>query len=237
MINVLLWKWESETYRFKYTSQHVNICAKMIKRHSTVPVKIFCITDDANGIDKDIIVKPIWGSLFEFSNNSVKPNCYRRLKMFDKDFYQFLEVEQGERCISIDIDCVILSNIDKILTDTRADFIGWRKQESQVTYQGSLSSFKLGSMSFLLDDFKGQKSRELASTYIGSDQAWVSYCLQNKYPTFTAKEHGVYSFKNNNINKIGLAPNNASIIFFHGSPKPWDVLNLDFVANEYRACS
>lgn len=239
MINIILWKWNAP-YKFSYTADHVNICAAMIRRHSTIPTRIFCITDDAAGVDPTIITIPIWPSPMEIET-TLKPNCYRRLKMFSKDFNKVLsstgvDIPQGERAISIDIDAVITSNIDHILSDNRADFIGWRKQPSQTTYQGSLTSIKLCTMDYLYSDFKGAQSRAQAAHLVGSDQAWVSLKLNNTMPVFTPADHGVYSFRKDILPLIKRdlpLPANHSIIFFHGSPKPEDCPHIDFVQDNY----
>jgi len=153
-----------------------------------------------------------------------KPNCYRRLKIFSEDAKNVFKVD---RVISIDIDAVIVGNIDHILA-REEEVIGWRNV-SGVPFQGSLTSHKLGTRAYIWDDFIKNPviAREQAKKYVGSDQAWVSHKLSPHEAIFTPAKDGVYSYKKSIIPFSGgfKLPPNASIVFFHGFPKPEDLIN------------
>jgi hypothetical protein len=243
-ISILCWKWRAN-YKTTYTSDHVNIFAAMVRRNTTLPIKIYCITDDAAGVDLNLIdeVVPLWNEPEIDINNFNKPNCYRRLKMFSKQAEQMF----GERIISMDIDSVIVSNIDHILNRTE-DFIGWRKSRGSVHWQGSLTSIRAGSRAFIWDNFNGMESRIAASRFVGSDQAWVSHSLLEsgtENAIYTPHDDGVYSYREHitklykldkNGKVIPKLPENASIVFFHGTPKPFTagMENLQWIRDHYR---
>ena len=225
MLSVLTWKWKSDANaRLQYTAEHVNIFSAMLKRNLTLPYKLYCITDDNRGLDKDIIYYPLWKEP-NIKLNSKKPNCYRRLKIYSwwaKDVF-------GERILSIDIDCVIVANIDSLLTRTE-DFVAWNKRG--VPYQGGMVLHTPGTRAFLWDEFKFPESRQLGikKGYCGSDQAWVSARLPAGEAVWTPAD-GVLSYKSHVRNR-GL-PSHAKIIFYHGNPKPWQT-NDDFLKEHWR---
>lgn len=235
MITIVCWKWKgAEVYRSKFTAEHVRILAAMIARNTTVPYRLVCVTDDVKSVWGIPKVEPVelW-DVPKIALSPDKPNCYRRLKLFDKDLPRDIF---GDRVLSIDLDCVIVSNIDHILTE-RAPFCGWTMHG--MPFNGSLWSLDVGARPQVWDDFNGLRSRDEAAAcgYIGSDQAWLSYRLSHGERRYTPEEHGVYSWKKH-VRKMGL-PANASIVFFHGVPDPWDSALADipqakFVKEHYR---
>lgn len=236
MITIVCWKWEAApTYRSKFTSDHVAILAAMIKRNATVPYRLVCVTDRVESIRGIPGVEPVqlW-DVPKIALPADKPNCYRRLKLFDKDLDRSIF---GDRVLSIDLDCVIVSNIDHILSES-ADFCGWTMYG--MPFNGSLWSLKVGSRPWVWDDFDGVVSRNRAANagFIGSDQAWMSFSLCHSEARYTPDKHGVYSWKKH-IRKSGL-PANASIVFFHGVPDPWDpalkeIPEAQFIYEHYKA--
>ena len=235
MITIVCWKWKgADSYRSKFTSEHVRTLAAMIARNTSVAHKIVCVTDDVKSVWGIPNVEPVelW-DVPKIALPADKPNCYRRLKLFDgalpRDVF-------GERVLSIDLDCVIVGNIDHILSES-ADFCGWTM--GGMPFNGSLWSLKVGARPQVWEDFDGLNSRNAAAAcgFIGSDQAWMSYRLSHDERRYTPEEHGVYSWKKH-IRKTGL-PHNASIVFFHGVPDPWDpalknIAYAQFIYEHYR---
>lgn len=215
MISIICWKWRCNSpHRDEFTAVDVNSFYEMVKKNVTVPYKVICITDDAEGINPDIKILPIWKAPKVKILDPKKPNCFVRLRMFSEEAKELL----GERIISIDLDCVITGNIDHLLT-REEDFIGWRNP-SGIPYQGSLIAHKTGTRKFLWEEFNPKTSPALANTkHKGSDQAWISYKLPNNEAVFTPAKDGVYSFKKHIRPNGGNLPSNACLVFFHGQPK------------------
>lgn len=233
MLSVICWKWKShDGYTTEYTSEHVNVFAAMLRRNLTVPHRLFCVTDDPSGLDPRILYTPLWNEP-DIKLNRDKPNCYRRLKIFSKEAREMF----GERILSIDLDCVILANINSLVTRDE-DFVGWYKRG--VPYQGSMTLHRTGTRTFLWDDFDPATSPMLGASlgYVGSDQAWVSAKLPKGEGVWTPHEHGVLSYKVHVRNhpeyvKHKKLPENAKIVFFHGPLKPWHIAD-DFVKQHWR---
>ena len=70
----------------------------MIKRHITIPFNFYCLTEDKEGIDSDVIIIPIQYDLKIWWN---------KLAMFEKGFGDL----KGQ-CLYFDLDVVIQKNIE-----------------------------------------------------------------------------------------------------------------------------
>ncbi len=235
-LSILCWKWRGPSgFRSEYTAEHVNILFAMLKRHLTIPFRLFCVTDDAAGISEDVIPWPIWDKPV-VKVDPKKPNCYRRLRMYSREAREWW----GDRILSIDLDCVIASNIDTIVSRD-VDFCAWYKRG--VPYQGGLVLHRTGTRPQLWEQFDPIKSPALGRSrgYCGSDQAWVSAKLPHGEAVWTPESHGILSFKAHLRNDphykaTGLLPKGTTIVFFHGTPKPFDP-GMDqhaFIREHYR---
>lgn len=218
MINIITFKWDTGKIhpkkKSKFTAEHVNILSNMLRRHVTVPYKLKCITDDANGIYDDIECVPLWDDYRDLGG------CYVRLKAFSNtpDMKKIL----GEKFIWIDLDCVIVDNIDHILK-TPHEFCAWGDTHPRTPYNGSLIMCKTGTRQHVWKDFKGIESTRCGQRigYVGTDQAWIGYRLGRHEKRWTTSD-GIYSLRMHFIkkgNQINL-PSNAKIIMFHGKHDP-----------------
>lgn len=221
----------------KYTAEHVNIFASMLKRNLTVPYRLLCITDDPDGIECETY--PLWNDLSDLPNDSWKdldvnkdkefPSCYRRLKIFSKDTTRTLDIKEGARVVSMDLDMVITGSLDELF-DRPEDFIGWHggagdgRKLKLSGYNGSLFMFRAGTCEFLWDEFDREKSpsEAKAAGYYGSDQGWLSYKMYGKNPKWTC-EDGVcrfYPMLSKYEDGKELLPG-TKIAVFCGKWKPW----------------
>lgn len=227
---ILTWLWEQRGGISRYTAEHVNIWAAMLRRHVTVPHRLVCVTDMPEGIDSGVEVVPLPD--FPHINNPHwpeqlgKPQCYRRLDMYRKgaeDIY-------GKRTLMLDLDIVIAKNIDDIVSYT-GDAMFMRSQSGDRMYNGSLQFIKSGKRANVFDDFSAENAQKASKRYVGSDQAWLHDALGIREPTIS-EEHGVYFFRR----RMKQVPEGTRIMFFPGAIKPWhqDRHGLKWVRTHYR---
>jgi hypothetical protein len=194
----------------------------MVRRHLSIPHRFSCITDDPSGIESGIRIIPLWSDYCNLKNPNVTngPSCYRRLKAFSKEAKELI----GERILSIDLDCVIVDDITP-LVDRVEDFVCWGDTAKGTHYNGGLWLLKAGSRQQVWDTFDPKTSPKMtrANRIIGSDQAWISYCLKGGDPKW-GTEDGVYSFRNHYVGDGRYElHDNARIILFHGAHDPWHI--------------
>lgn len=232
------WKWKQNGFREVYTAQHVNTMHAMLKRHTKMPFRHICITDDATGIDAGIQVHPLWNDHNDMANVCGRhlPSCYRRLKLFSPIEQAKMGIAPGARIVSIDIDGVITGPTDELWKRPER-FVGWARRGSRhpTVFNGSLFMFTAGDLENIWTEFEPRSSPTIANRagYMGSDQSWLSYMLirQNYIGGFGPRVQAYPDFK-----RQPLKPN-ASIVFFNGREKPWHpatITQAPWIADHWR---
>lgn len=255
MIHFVCFKWTQPGYRSKFTAAHVNILRRMLMRNCTWSHRLVCVTDDTNGIDKDIACIPLWPDHAALANASwsTGPSCYRRLRIFSKEFAAELDAcSVTDVIVSIDLDLVIIGCIDLLLRrllqnrGTSALYM-WGTGEKNIPVCGSLMGFSAnGSLASIWESFNGRASAKAAlATMLGSDQAHIAHVIGIDYISRWTQYDGVYSMGHDLCYGISAKrlitlgahikpPANASIVVFNGKPDPWECLMLPWVKEHYR---
>lgn len=216
---VVCWKWTpTPGYRSSFGPEHVNTLRHMVRRNFARPHRFVCVTDDAEGIDSEVEIVPLWDDLAHLPNPSgVRgPSCYRRLRAFAPDAAQWF----GPRFVSLDLDCVITGDMTPVW-DRPEDFVCWGCTHPSTTYNGSMMLMTAGARAQVWERFDPETSPAAARAAgcYGSDQGWISYCLGPHEARWSQRD-GVYSFRNDVRRMRGL-PKDARIVMFHGRLDPW----------------
>jgi hypothetical protein len=223
MLRIVCWKWKPKgAYRSTFGPETVNTLKRMVARHYAKSHELVCITDDAQGIDADVRVIPLWSDHAEVPSphGPGNPSCYRRLKAFSAEARELI----GERFVSVDLDCVITGDLSP-LWDRPERFVIWGDTSPRTPYNGSMFLMTAGSRRQVWERFDPVRSPLIAKAkgYFGSDQAWIGACLGDGEPRWSTAD-GVYSFRNHLQDPYRPAralPANAAIVFFHGKWDPW----------------
>lgn len=224
MKTVCCWIWGGGTRQ--YTPGHVNVLARMFKRHLTEPHRFVCVTDETEGFDKGVEVFPtpkkaVDAGRFKSPEGVRFPSCYRRLWMFSEGAKVL-----GDRILLIDVDLVVLKDVSPIF-DLTDDFVGWRPYRdwgAQMRYGGGIYLLTPGTRTKVWDRFREHPQQAInsarAAGFRGSDQAWLSYALGPKEPHWP-KGAGIYSIRD--FPKTPTAPPaDARLVQFNGPVKPWN---------------
>lgn len=222
MKSVVCWIWGGGTRQ--YTPQHVNVLARMFKRHLAEEHRFVCVTDETKGFDKGVEVFPTPKQAVEVgrfkSPEGVRfPSCYRRLWMFSEGAKVL-----GDRLLLIDVDLVLLKDITPVF-DLTQDFVGWRPYRdwgAQMRYGGGIYLLTPGTRRHVWEKFDGQPgiNRARAAGFRGSDQAWLSYMLGPK-EVHWPKSAGIYSIRDF-PQTPNAPPADARLVQFNGPVKPWN---------------
>lgn len=221
MLTILTWLWKKPGSRTNYNAHHVNIWASMVSKNLTIPHRIACVTDMPEGIDEYIhIIKPPgeFVGLETPTWKGDKPNCFRRISMFRPDADKIF----GERFVCMDLDCVIGTNID-CLFDREDDFVMYKGTSFDRPYNGSMMMMTAGARPQVYLEFSEENAIKSGQKFIGSDQAWISYCLGPNEKTWSFKDGICWwgSQYNKDIPE-------KRIMFFPGQIKPWESVKHGF---------
>lgn len=210
-MSVVTFLWDDPNYRwnklFRYTPDHVDRLARAVRRNLSLEHKFICVTDyPVCEFTEPMEIVPMWEDHRDLGG------CYPRLKIFSLEMRDIL----GERFVSFDVDIVITGSLDDLLS-REEDFIAWKDINPPTPYCGSMIMMTAGSRKEVWEDFDPIRSRDLASMYIGTDQAWIGYRLGTEEATWTAND-GVYSYRKEV--RGDKLPENAKVIVFHGPYDP-----------------
>lgn len=222
-LTILCWKWKPRgVYRSTFGPEVVNVLRRMVVRHYPKPHRFCCVTNDAEGLDPEVVVIPDREDFKSLPSphGGHNPSCYRRLRMFARDAGETF----GPRFVSLDLDCVIVRDMTPVW-DRPEDFVIWGDTNPQTLYNGSMMLLRAGARPQVWERFDPITSpdKARASGNFGSDQAWISYCLGKGEAKWT-KADGVYSFRNELQRRGGALPGDARIVMFHGVHDPWGPL-------------
>lgn len=232
-ITVVIWKWKriktghQLPHVADYGAKHVNTFASMLSRKATVPYRLVCITDDPTDITREVVdIIPLW-DVFEAGG------CFHRLKVFDPAVRELL----GPRFVWIDLDCVLVGNIDPLLTLPH-DFVINKydyTDKPQQWYNGSFVMMNAGARRQVWDRFHpidsplAVKHLNESKQKVGSDQAWISHVLGPGEKTVGPSD-GIYD-----VVKIGPnLPPDARIVFFSGPRDPSRMMDLPWVKRHWK---
>jgi hypothetical protein len=233
--SVVCWKWKPKPgYRSVFGPDTVNVLRRMVARHFHAPHRFICVTDDANGIDPEVEIQTPWNDFADIPSphGGNNPSCFRRLRAFHPHIAEFF----GPRFVSLDLDCVITSDITPIW-DRPEDFVIWGDFTNPKTaYNGSMFMLTAGARPQVWGEFDPAWSpfRAKQSGCWGSDQGWITFRLGTGEARWT-RQDGVFSFRND-VAPSGKLPAGARIVIFHGAQDPWGEFaqKYEWVRTHYR---
>ncbi len=200
-----------------YGPEYVNNLAQMIARNITQDFKLYCLTDDPQGLDERIDVIPLpddlekwWGKLYLF-----KPGLFPK----------------GERICFFDLDTVILGNLDEILTydgpfATLIDFY-WPHLLGPA-----MMLWKAGENTKVWDEWVAQEKPR----HPMGDLWWINTLDDGKFANKADRLQWLFPYQFVSF-KVHCNPNPhelAKVVIFHGHPKPSDIAQGHWVRNAWR---
>jgi hypothetical protein len=191
----------SDSYKREYVELLYEQCKKFISHFEFI-----CISDD-NKVPGYVKMEHDW------------PKWWPKMEIF----------KIRGPALYIDLDTVIVNNIDDILEESQKyDFIAIRdfykeKDRLERTLQSAILFWK-DDMSYLYEEFKKDSVRYMKECT--TERWWGDQGFIEKHTKITPSywqdiiPEKIVSWKVHCKNGV---PKNASIIAFHGKPKPWDV--------------
>lgn len=213
-------KWGS-----KYSPEYVNILYNMVARNLTIPFRFICLTDNAEGIKREVEVFP----LPEFKEPP--PEYYRfcqawqKLSLFSEKLY---DVEG--KILFLDLDVVIINNIDCFFSfsDKFAIIENW-SQPNRLIGQASAFCFEVGIYNHLLEKYNSHQE-EVYTTH-RTEQVYITRELgKGNFDYFpddwciSFKFHCMAGGFLNSFITPQKKPEHAKLIVFHGNPNPIDAI-------------
>ncbi len=205
-LSVVSWKWTPMPGPSPFSAIHVNALRAALDRHLHLPFTMFCVTDDATGIDGDVRIVPLP------TTYAHTPRCRRRMQQFDRDFAS----QFGPRMLALDLDLVIVDDITRIV-DRPEPVVCLRIDYAKV-YSGSFLLMNTGALHDLWVQFhtdpEGYPKRAWPRG-IGSDQAMLNHYLSSKppVPCWGARDGFVTFFGDGyeRFERLGVGPHRPTL--------------------------
>ena len=225
--NVVCIKWGTD-----YSGDDVNKLYNNVLNNTNYDIDFYCFTDDINGLNNKIIVKPI-----PELKNVYNIGCQIYIKevgLCDNN----LGGLNGQRVLYFDLDTVIVDNIDCFfdLPKNEEFYIikDWNHIIKEVG-QASCYSWVVGTLGFIKDYFE-INYKSIYKKFGSASQEYLSgkviekYGKLNFWPEDWCKSFKVHCIPNPFLpfsRKFTMAkiPSGSKIICFHGVPKAKDAKN------------
>jgi len=229
LLTIVFWLWGQGStgsgWRPVYSAERVNIAARMVAANLTVPHRVVCITDMPQGIT-ECDTLPLWDSHQSLRTireggkmQSGKPNCFRRLAMFDPERRRILL--GSKHMLHMDLDMVVLGSLDPLISEHSFRIMhGYRVAK----YNGSMWMLRGDANRHVYDSFDPDTAPALikAAGIVGSDQGWISLQVEDA-ATYGPKD-GCYQYMRLQGLDAIRKPEGMRLCFFAGGRKPWDRL-------------
>ena len=223
-------------YGTLYGPEYVNRLFAGLKRNSSSPVRMFCMTDDAAGIDPDITclplpLEPFKGRMEAAMQTAPKRGRLQKISLFRPGLIPDLV---GPLMV-FDLDVVITGPVDD-LRDHAPGKVCMRHEWTAVKGvptlgHGSVERFDPALHGYLYD-FMATNPEAGVALGGGSEQSYTSICAQQHGDFEPYPDDWIVSFKLNcrptrplNLLLEPRLPVGAKVVCFHGNPKMTDAMD------------
>ncbi len=213
MNNIICMKWGT-----KFGPEYVNTLAGMVRRHLKIPHRFVCFTEDGNGLDPRIEVRP----LPEMSLPGHLPERgWRKLSVFGEKL-----ADLEGRALFLDLDVLILGDLEPFLTQPGEFLIvhEWGFKD-KVIGNSSVFRFEIGKYPDVFSYFL--QNREEIRKQHRNEQAYLSHFIHSKgilqyWPDEWCRSFKRHCMRSFPINYLlpPVQPEGAKIVVFHGNPNP-----------------
>ncbi len=223
--NVICIKW-GEAY---YKAEHVNQLYEMIKHNvHNHKINFYCFTEIADGLNKDIIVKPL--PVLNCDLTKIKPIYRKEVGLCDDQ----LGGLNGQRVFFFDLDVIVTGSLDEMFDYPKNDeFViinDWNTKGDHVG-QASCYSWQVGTLGFAKEYFENNHQEVIKKFYTASQEYLSSKAIEkwgklNFWPETWFSSFKVHCIPNIFKRKFVAPklPEGTKVLAFHGKPKMEDAI-------------
>lgn len=215
----------------KYSANYVNRIYNMIQRFTKRRSKLYCITDNSEGLYPEITPLPL--------TNMTLTGWWHKLSVFQADLYGL----KGS-VLFLDLDVVITRDLTPLFDFEAGSFVISREFGTDG-YNSSVFRLEAGSMPYVWETFLAS-SDDITSRLHG-DQDWINLQVSDAK---TWPENWVVSYKKQCNSRIqpsygivgkllrdnglflpkdyAVFPDDTKVVQFHGKPDPEDVMSKPY---------
>lgn len=217
-------------YGTAYSSDYVNRLAEGLRRHTDRALRMFCMTDDPQGIASDIEIlslpeEPFTQRMETALKSAPKRGRLKKLSLFRSDLIPDL----NGPLLVLDLDIVITGSVDALFEHAPGKIVmrrEWRKSGRAPSLgHGSVERIDPKRHGYLYDFMLRDPEAAVAYGY-GSEQSYTSRLADEKGDLAFYPDKWIASFKYDcrprrpfNLFREPRRPEEAKVVCFHGRPK------------------
>jgi hypothetical protein len=203
-------------------ARYVNALYRGCARNLTLPFRFVCFTDDGAGLLPEIEPRPLPSGLRGY---------YNKLALFRAEAFP-----RGERVLFLDLDVVILSNIDALLQyDGAFALLRNPHPDSRCPVNSSIMVWEAGTCGNIWESWVKYDGNGC----LGGDQGWIheqkrdalllQFIFPERFRSFVLECANIdprtppwrYRWELRFAKYLQVPyPHGASVVYFHGQPKP-----------------
>ena len=206
----------------RYGAEYANRLYRSCRRHTQVPMRFVCFTDDANGLDAGIDVRAL--PAFQGVPLHLRFTPWRKLSLWQAGMPADL---LGRDALFLDLDVVVVGALDEFFTYQPGKYVvieNWTKAGKGIG-NTSVFRFQVGKYPALYDYFMRDPEavfrneyrieQEYISARIGDGEqvywpaAWCRSFKEELLPAWPLR-----------FWKVAELPADARVVVFHGKPDP-----------------
>ncbi|PWK52765.1 hypothetical protein [Silicimonas algicola] len=207
----------------------VNMLFRACLAHTPNDLKFVCLTDDASGLDPRIDARPI-PDIALTPEEAKRPGVWRKLSLFSPD------IADLGRVLFLDLDMLVVGDLSRFFEVSEGAVFqnmgeSWRPEpRSDEKITGTcIFSFDTSGESSVLDAFLARKEANMNSwnneqEFVGAHVSHASYWPEGMVVSF--KRHLCHRNGMGLFAKPALPLPSASIVAFHGRPRPSDTREM-----------
>jgi len=219
----------------KYSPDYVNKLYNMVQRHLTVPHRFVCFTEDSQGVNKNIEIRPL-------PEHQHLTGWWYKPYIFKKNHFS-----EGDINLYMDLDMVIVNSIDKFVSYLPEKFVGLQDvgrvfRPGYKKLGSAVMKWPAGKYHHIWDNFENNPS--WIKKFHG-DQDWTWHSNRehiNFFPEDWIRSYKWEIRKREELNGFGrsstfkeirnpVIPPETSVLAFHGYPDVHDVRDPVIVEN------
>ena len=203
----------------KYSPEYVNLLAAMVRKNLTIPHRFVCFTDNAEGLNSRIEVRP----LPEMEIDARLPErCWRKLSIFQERLDDLVG-----QALFMDLDVLIWDNLDSFFEIAGEFYIirDWNLKRQDIG-NSSLFRFEIGKYPDLLQYYLEHSEQVRKETR--NDQWFITRQMRQKGLHQYWQDDWCVSFRKSCMRPFPLGyfldtklpPKGTKAVIFHGNPNP-----------------
>jgi len=205
-----------------YGPEYVNCLYGMISRNLSCPFRLFCMTDNPEGVRSEVECLPLPQLGFEVPPGA--PGKWPKQALWNRDLFGLEGV-----ALFLDLDSVIVGSLDSYFEYGDAEDVITARNWIKPWIRGAQTSvfrFRIGSHPYMLDDLQADPSLCVKYQF---EQNYVTNHLRRKLKFWPDKwtkhfrRHCMGSWPLRYLHPPRL-PAGCRIVTFPGSPKPPDAI-------------